>query len=93
MKMLKDKVGDTALIALVGNKIDLEKRQIKLKLRVVTLNQGMDKAKEHNAIFMEVSAKAGTNIKELFRDLTKHLTQDDYSPPTHAATKDHGGSK
>ena len=38
----------------------------------------MEKAKEYNAVFMEVSAKTGQNVKELFQSLTKHLTQDDY---------------
>ena len=48
------------MIILVGNKIDqAEKRQ-------VTTDEGQALAKELNVLFIETSAKAGINIKQLF---------------------------
>eukprot|EP01084_Bolivina_argentea_P036197 67003_1 len=48
------------VIALVGNKIDLEcKRQ-------VTINEGQQYAKENDLMFMETSAKTNENIKQIF---------------------------
>lgn len=52
--------GNDLLIILVGNKIDqAEKRQ-------VTTDEGQALAKELNVLFIETSAKAGINIKQLF---------------------------
>ena len=52
--------GNDLLIILVGNKIDqAEKRQ-------VTTDEGQALAKELNVLFIETSAKAGVNIKQLF---------------------------
>lgn len=46
---------------LVGNKTDLgDKRQ-------VSVEEGEEKAKESDIMFIETSAKAGFNIKSLFR--------------------------
>lgn len=46
---------------LVGNKTDLaDKRQ-------VSIDEGEKKAKELNVMFIETSAKAGYNVKQLFR--------------------------
>jgi Ras-related protein Rab-6A len=52
---------------LVGNKTDLaEKRQ-------VSTEEGEEKAKELDAMFIETSAKAGFNIKPLFRKVALAL--------------------
>jgi hypothetical protein len=52
---------------LVGNKTDLsEKRQ-------VSVEEGEDKANKEGIMFIESSAKAGFNIKALFRKLATAL--------------------
>lgn len=55
------------IIILVGNKTDLsEKRQ-------VSVEEGEDKANKEGIMFIESSAKAGFNIKALFRKLANAL--------------------
>ncbi|KAK4557634.1 hypothetical protein RGQ29_007409 [Quercus rubra] len=55
------------IIVLVGNKTDLvEKRQ-------VSIEEGETKARELNVMFIETSAKAGFNIKALFRKIAAAL--------------------
>lgn len=55
------------IMVLVGNKTDLsEKRQ-------VTMEEGEAKAKELGVMFIETSAKAGVNIKALFRKIASSL--------------------
>ena len=52
---------------LVGNKIDMaEKRQ-------VSTEEGQALAKELDVLFIETSAKAGINIKQLFKNLAQSL--------------------
>ncbi|KAF9976255.1 hypothetical protein BGZ73_008897 [Actinomortierella ambigua] len=59
--------GMDVIIVLVGNKTDLnEKRQ-------VTAEEGEKKAKEFNIMFIETSAKAGHNVKTLFRKIAQAL--------------------
>lgn len=59
--------GEAVIIVLVGNKTDLnDKRQ-------VSVEEGEKKAKEHNTIFIETSAKAGQNVKSLFRKIALAL--------------------
>ena len=59
--------GNDVLIALVGNKTDLaDKRQ-------VSTEDGEAKAREDGILFIETSAKAGFNIKALFRKLATSL--------------------
>lgn len=58
--------GSDVIIMLVGNKTDLsDKRQ-------VSTEEGERKAKELNVMFIETSAKAGYNVKQV-RHLTFHL--------------------
>ncbi|KAI8982616.1 ras family-domain-containing protein [Pilobolus umbonatus] len=55
--------GTDVIIVLVGNKTDLgDKRQ-------VSVEEGEKKAKEYNIMFIETSAKAGYNVKGLFRKI------------------------
>lgn len=55
--------GNDLMIILVGNKIDMaEKRQ-------VGTEEGQALAKELDVMFIETSAKAGINIKSLFKNL------------------------
>jgi len=60
--------GNDVVICLVGNKTDLgnDKRQ-------VTTEEGEEKASKDDLLFMECSAKAGYNVKSLFRKLATSL--------------------
>lgn len=59
--------GNDVIIMLVGNKTDLgDKRQ-------VSIEEGEAKAKELNVMFIETSAKAGYNVKQLFRRVAAAL--------------------
>jgi Ras-related protein Rab-6A len=60
--------GNDVVICLVGNKTDLgnDKRQ-------VSTEEGEEKARKEGLLFMECSAKAGYNVKSLFRKLATAL--------------------
>lgn len=59
--------GSDVIIMLVGNKTDLvDKRQ-------VSIEEGDAKAREFGVMFIETSAKAGFNIKALFRKIAASL--------------------
>lgn len=59
--------GSDVIIMLVGNKTDLaDKRQ-------VSIEEGERKAKELGVMFIETSAKAGYNVKQLFRRVAAAL--------------------
>lgn len=59
--------GSDVIMMLVGNKTDLaDKRQ-------VSVEEGEAKAKEYDIMFIETSAKAGFNIKALFRKVASAL--------------------
>ncbi|KAF9651465.1 ras-domain-containing protein [Thelephora ganbajun] len=59
--------GNDVIVVLVGNKADLaDKRQ-------VTLEEANTKAAELNIMFMETSAKAGHNVKSLFKKIAMSL--------------------
>ncbi|KAJ3272843.1 Ras- protein Rab6 [Terramyces sp. JEL0728] len=58
--------GDDIIIFLVGNKTDLTDRQ-------VSTEEGEQRAKELNVMFMETSAKAGYNITPLFKKVALTL--------------------
>ncbi|POY76575.1 hypothetical protein BMF94_0164 [Rhodotorula taiwanensis] len=59
--------GNDVIIVLVGNKTDLnDKRQ-------VTTEEAEQKAKELNVMVIETSAKAGHNVKTLFRKIAQAL--------------------
>jgi Ras-related protein Rab-6A len=64
--------GTDVVICLVGNKTDLgnDKRQ-------VSTEEGEERARKDNLLFMEVSAKAGYNVKSLFRKLATSLPGSD----------------
>eukprot|EP00188_Purpureofilum_apyrenoidigerum_P002353 Plantae.Rhodophyta-Purpureofilum_apyrenoidigerum.ctg2450.p1 GENE.Plantae.Rhodophyta-Purpureofilum_apyrenoidigerum.ctg2450~~Plantae.Rhodophyta-Purpureofilum_apyrenoidigerum.ctg2450.p1 ORF type:complete len:213 (-),score=42.18 Plantae.Rhodophyta-Purpureofilum_apyrenoidigerum.ctg2450:401-1039(-) len=59
--------GSDVILVLVGNKTDqIDKRQ-------VSTEEGEAKAKEHDIMFIETSAKAGFNVKALFRKIAAAL--------------------
>ena len=73
-------IDGVAIIMLVGNKTDLsDKRQ-------VSTEEGERKAKELNVMFIETSAKAGYNVKQLFRRVAAAL-------PGMESTESASGSK
>jgi len=59
--------GSDVIIMLVGNKTDLADK------RKVTIEEGEGSAKKHDVMFIETSAKAGLNIKALFRKVASAL--------------------
>ena len=71
------------IIVLVGNKTDLnDKRYVStlqtliytdLQYRQVTPEEAEKRAKELNVMFIETSAKAGHNVKALFRKIAQAL--------------------
>ncbi|XP_026874371.1 ras-related protein Rab-41 isoform X2 [Electrophorus electricus] len=66
--------GSDVIIMLVGNKTDLaDKRQI-------TTEEGEQRAKELNVMFIETSAKTGYNVKQLFRRVAAALPGMDNTP-------------
>lgn len=58
---------EDALVMMVGNKMDLEED------KKVTKMQGEELAKELDIYFMETSAKADINIKELFEEIVEKI--------------------
>ncbi|CAO3626697.1 unnamed protein product [Cunninghamella blakesleeana] len=67
--------GNEAIVVLVGNKTDLNEK------REVTTEEGEKRAKELNVMFIETSAKAGQNVKNLFRNIAKNLPSGDRNSP------------
>jgi len=65
--------GTDVVIILVGNKTDLDRRQ-------VSTEEGEEKARESGVSFIETSAKSGSNIKQLFRDLASKLPSQEAVP-------------
>lgn len=63
----ENKVGD-GFVFLVGNKIDLEYREVKAE-------EGQEKAARLHIPYFEISAKTGENVEELFLKLIDHTTE------------------
>lgn len=64
---VRNERGNDVIIVLVGNKTDLsDKRQ-------VSVEEGEDRSSKEGIMFIESSAKAGFNIKALFRKLANAL--------------------
>ncbi|KAJ5077776.1 ras-related protein raba4d-like [Anaeramoeba ignava] len=63
IKELRDKVKKNIVTMLIGNKSDLA------KLRKVPKEKGEKFAKKNNILFMETSAKDGTNVDKAFKTL------------------------
>lgn len=60
-------------IILCGNKIDLRPHALKIGMPVVTREQGRQLANEVGALFIETSAKEGTNIHKTCKDLIRYV--------------------
>eukprot|EP00808_Paulinella_micropora_P004951 g2498.t1 len=73
--------GQDVVIMLVGNKTDLNDN------RQVSTAEAEAKAKKFNVLFIETSARAGFNVKQLFRKLALALPGEQSSSMSSAATK------
>lgn len=68
---VRNERGNDVIIVLVGNKTDLsDKRQ-------VSVEEGEDRSTKDGIMFIESSAKAGFNVKALFRKLANALPGND----------------
>eukprot|EP01094_Clydonella_sp_ATCC50884_P017676 TRINITY_DN3120_c0_g1_i1.p1 TRINITY_DN3120_c0_g1~~TRINITY_DN3120_c0_g1_i1.p1 ORF type:complete len:214 (+),score=58.40 TRINITY_DN3120_c0_g1_i1:27-668(+) len=67
--------GNDVIIVMVGNKTDLAEK------RAVAVEEAEAKAKELDVMFVETSAKAGFNIKALFRKIATSLSGKSLAPP------------
>jgi hypothetical protein len=79
---VRNERGNDVIIILVGNKTDLsEKRQ-------VSVEEGEDKSNKEGIMFIESSAKAGFNIKALFRKLATALPGVESAPAQPASNRE-----
>jgi Ras-related protein Rab-5C len=67
VKELQRRGDPNVVIALAGNKADLESRQ------VVSYEEASTYAAQNNLLHLETSAKNGTNVKTLFVEIAKRL--------------------
>lgn len=70
--------GPDVVLVLVGNKTDLADR------RVVSTDEGRARAQELDVGFVETSAKAGVNVKALFRKIAASIPGGDPGAGRHA---------
>ena len=70
IKSIKEE-NDNVQIALAGNKCDLNKR------RVVEEEEAINLSRENQIIFMETSAKFGTNVMQLVNDFVENMINSD----------------
>ncbi|CAH8474244.1 unnamed protein product [Heterobilharzia americana] len=67
---LKEKANTPQVIALAGNKVDLEGQ------RAVSFEEAQEYANQNRLLFMETSAKMATNVTELFTAIAQNLPHD-----------------
>src|SRR5438552_10033023 len=72
--------GNYVIIVLVGNKTDLNDKRYTPEVlslvdraRQVTTEEGERRSKEYKVMFIETSAKAGHNVKTLFKRIAQAL--------------------
>lgn len=70
VKEVNDITGKKVIIALVGNKLDLEQE------RVVKKQEGEKLAQENNMSFVEVSACTGENLTGLFEEIGRRVIEE-----------------
>jgi GTPase SAR1 family protein len=73
IKEIKQLGSSDVVIAIAGNKCDLEKE------REIPTERGAKYAKSVGALFSETSAKTGVNVQELFTEISKALPSEDCS--------------
>ena len=64
---IEQHVGTSTVFMIVGNKCDLEKE------RIISQQQGKEMADQHNALWMEASAKTDTNVDQIFAQMAQML--------------------
>ncbi|KAF5397823.1 Ras small monomeric GTPase Rab6 [Paragonimus heterotremus] len=74
---VRNERGSDVIIMLVGNKTDLSDK------RKVTTEEGERLAKDLSVMFIETSAKAGYNVKSLFRRIATELLNKENPAPRH----------
>lgn len=67
MKELQRRGDPNVVIALAGNKADMENK------RKVNTEEAQQYAQDNDIIFMETSAKTALNVKELFAEIGMYL--------------------
>ena len=67
VESVRSQRGDEAIIALVGNKIDLLKENEEVD------ESAKQYADKEGLLYYEVSAKSGTNINSMFKELSKNI--------------------
>ena len=65
---IKEKGEGNVVVVLCGNKVDLA--EVK---REVSAKEGKRFAEENGLMFIETSAKSGSNVNEMFKDIAKRL--------------------
>jgi len=87
VKELHKIVGPDIVLAIVGNKVDLERN------RVVSKDQAEKYAAEVGAVHYSTSAKLNTGVKELFSDITRRIVEKDagMNPGKSSTSKKGGG--
>jgi len=78
VKELEGRAGTDIVIALAGNKSDMESK------RNIEFEEVSAYAQENNLLHFEISAKTGANIKELFTEIATKIPKID-QPETHSA--------
>lgn len=78
VKELQRQGNPNIVIALAGNKVDLEQR------RAIQAQDAQDYADENGILFMETSAKTAANVNELFVAIAKKLPK---TPPRPQSTQ------
>ena len=78
---MRNERGNDVIIVLVGNKTDLSER------RQVSIDEGEDKSNKESIMFIESSAKAGFNVKALFRKLATALPGIESAQPQPASNR------
>lgn len=81
IKELQRQASEDIVIALAGNKVDLESE------RKVSKETAQVLATEENLLFFEVSAKTGEGIKEIFTEIAKKLPIEAQTKPKAANGK------
>ena len=78
---IKNQRGEDTVLAIVGNKLDLDQRN-------VTEEEGKQIANQYKALFLEVSAKTGANIQEIFKEVAMLLPEcSDSTTEKHTSNK------
>jgi Ras-related protein Rab-5C len=81
IKELQRQASEDIVIALAGNKVDLESE------RKVSKESAQAFANEENLLFFEVSAKTGEGVKDIFHEIAKKLPIESQLKPKSANTR------